>query len=52
MIETVKNELCDFFTKGTKNEVLIKKIAAVGLVMLFIYRIGYTFGVSMCHLGL
>ena len=52
MMETVKATIIDFLSRGSKEEVLLKKIAAIGLVMLFIYRIFYVVGVALGHMGL
>ncbi len=50
LIDTAKAEIIEFLGKGSKEEILLKKIAATGLVMLFIYRIGYVAGAALCHL--
>ena len=52
MLETVKAQITDFLSRGSKEDILLKKIAAIGLVMLFIYRILYVAGVILCHIGL
>ena len=49
-METVKVGITDFLSRGSKEEVLLKKIAAIVLVMLFIYRIGYVAGVTFVHM--
>ena len=49
-MESVKTGVTNFLSRGSKEEVLLKKIAAIGLVMLFIYRIGYVAGVTLCHM--
>ncbi len=50
MMETVNAQITDFLSRDTKEEVLLEKIAAIGLVMLVIYRLGYIAGVSICHI--
>ncbi len=52
MMETVKATITDFLSRGSKEEVLLKKIAAIGLVMLFIYRIFYVVGVALGNMVL
>ncbi len=52
MMETVKGSIIDFLSRGSREEVLLKKIAAIGLVMLFIYRIFYVVGVALGHMVL
>ena len=49
-METVKVVITDFLSRGSKEEILLKKIAAIGLVMLFIYRIFYVAGVALRHM--
>ena len=50
LIDTAKAEIIEFLGKGSKEEILLKKIAATGLAMLFIYKAGYVAGAALCHL--
>ena len=50
MMKTAKIQITDFLNRGSKGEILLKKIAATGLVMLFIYRIFYVAGVAIGHM--
>ena len=50
MMETVKGEITAFLSRGSKEEVFLKKIADIGLVMLVVYRISYVAGVALCHM--
>ena len=50
MMETVKAQITDFLSRGSREEVLLKKIAAIGLVMLFVYRAGYVAGAALCSM--
>ena len=50
MMETVNAQITDFLSRGSKEEVLLKKIAAIGLVMIVIYRLCYIAGVAICHI--
>ena len=52
MIDTEKMKITDFLSRGTKEEILLKKITAASLVMIFIYKMGYAAGVTLCHIGL
>ncbi|WP_155994887.1 hypothetical protein [Butyrivibrio sp. WCE2006] len=50
MMETVNAQITDFLSRGSKEEVLLKKIAAIGLVMIVIYRLCNIAGVAICHI--
>ena len=50
LIDTAKAEIIEFLGKGSKEEILLKKIAAIGLVMLFVYRAGYVAGAALCSM--
>ena len=50
--EWMKNKIKNWFNKGTKQEIFIKKAMIVLLTIYFLYRSGYVVGTFLAHLGL
>ena len=48
----MKNKIKNWFNKGTKQEVFIKRVMLVLLTLYFLYRSGYVIGIFLAHLGL
>ena len=50
--ERDENKIKNWFNKGMKQEVFIKKEMLVLLTIYFLYRSGYVAGTLLAHLGL
>lgn len=43
--------IVDWFNRGTKAEVLLKRILVIGLAVLSVYKAGYNAGTFIAYLG-
>lgn len=45
------NEIKDWMNRGTKVQVLIRRIMVIGIIVLILYGFGYVVGTFIAHLG-
>lgn len=50
--EVSNKKVIDCLNVGTKNEIIIKKLLLICLLMLVLYRLGYAVGTFFAHIGL